>query len=234
MFTSTELKRKAAEAALRFIEKKIDSSIILGVGTGSTTDYFIDGLSRLKGKLHGAVASSKRSAERLIKRGLTVIDLNRVKKIPVYIDSADEIDPKLHMIKGGGGALTREKIVASIAQRFICIADDSKLVKKLGSFPLPIEVVPMASASVARYLIRLGGHPHLRRGFTTDNGNVILDVSGLDITDSVDLEAVINNLAGVVTCGIFAMRGADTAFLATQSGINTLHSARETNGEALR
>ncbi len=229
MLTQQELKQQAADAALKFIEQVADSSVVIGVGTGSTADLFIDGLARFKGRLRGAVASSDRSAARLTLHGLAVLDLNQVQTLPIYVDGADEIDPRLHMIKGGGGALTREKIVASVAQRFICIADDSKLVERLGQFPLPVEVIPMARAAVARALVRLGGQPRWREGFITDNGNIVLDVSGLDIADAPALEAIINNLPGVVTCGLFSMRGADVALLATQNGIRTLER-KEKNG----
>ncbi|OGA69569.1 MAG: ribose 5-phosphate isomerase A, partial [Betaproteobacteria bacterium RIFCSPLOWO2_12_FULL_65_14] len=167
-------------------------------------------------------ASSERSAARLRKHGVRVLDLNSVDEIPVYVDGADEITERLHMIKGGGGALTREKIVAAVARKFVCIADESKLVLVLGGFPLPVEVVPMARAYVARELVKLGGRPKLREGFTTDNGNVILDVSGLRILDPVELEAAINNITGVVTNGLFARRGADILLLGTNSGVRTI------------
>ncbi|CUK15878.1 Ribose-5-phosphate isomerase A [Achromobacter ruhlandii] len=168
------------------------------------------------------MASSERSAARLAGHGLKVLDLNDVTSMPIYVDGADEIDANLHMIKGGGGALTREKIVASVADRFICIADESKLVDVMGKFPLPIEVIPMAREAVARAMTAMGGQPRLREGFVTDNGNIILDVSGLSITDATGLEARINNLPGVVTCGLFAIAGADVALLATQGGIRRL------------
>ena len=192
------------------------------MGTGSTADLFIDGLARFKGRIGGTVASSERSAARLAGHGLKVLDLNDVTSMPLYVDGADEIDANLHMIKGGGGAQTREKIVASVAERFVCIVDESKLVQVLGKFPLPIEVIPMARESVARAMVALGGQPRLREGFVTDNGNVILDVAGLSITDAPGLEARVNNLAGVVTCGLFAIAGADVALLATQDGIRRL------------
>ncbi|CUJ76432.1 Ribose-5-phosphate isomerase A [Achromobacter sp. 2789STDY5608633] len=192
------------------------------MGTGSTADLFIDGLARFKGRIGGTVASSERSAARLAGHGLKVLDLNDVTSMPIYVDGADEIDANLHMIKGGGGAQTREKIVASVADRFVCIVDESKLVEVMGKFPLPIEVIPMARESVARAMVALGGQPRLREGFVTDNGNVILDVAGLSITDAPGLEARVNNLAGVVTCGLFAIAGADVALLATQNGIRRL------------
>lgn len=225
MLTQQELKQQAADAALEFVEQVLGPDVVIGVGTGSTADLFIDGLARFKGRLRGAVASSERSAARLAAHGLTVLDLNDVPSMPIYVDGADEIDASLHMIKGGGGALTREKIVASVAQRFICIADESKLVERLGKFPLPVEVIPMAREAVAHALSALGGKPVLRAGFTTDNGNVILDVSGLNIVDAPVLEATINNLPGVVTCGLFAIGGADVALLATQQGIRRLERA---------
>ena len=195
---------------------------IIGVGTGSTADLFIDGLAAYKGRIRGTVASSERSAARLASHGLAVFDLNDVESMPLYVDGADEIDSRLHMIKGGGGALTREKIVASVAQQFVCIADESKLVAQLGKFPLPVEVIPMACAAVARRLAAMGGKPILREGFTTDNGNQILDVHGLAITDALSMEAEINDIPGVVTCGLFALSGADVALLATQNGIRRL------------
>ena len=225
MLTQQELKQQAADAALEFVEQVLGPDVVIGVGTGSTADLFIDGLARFKGRLRGAVASSERSAARLAVHGLTVLDLNDVPSMPIYVDGADEIDASLHMIKGGGGALTREKIVASVAQRFICIADESKLVERLGKFPLPVEVIPMAREAVARALSALGGKPILRAYFTTDNGNVILDVSGLNIVDAPVLEANINNLPGVITCGLFALAGADVALLATQQGIRRLERA---------
>jgi ribose 5-phosphate isomerase A len=222
MLSQQELKQQAADAALEIVEQIAGPDVILGVGTGSTADIFIDGLARFKGRLRGTVASSERSAARLAGHGLAVFDLNQVEHMPIYVDGADEIDAHLHMIKGGGGAQTREKIVASVADRFICIADESKLVERLGAFPLPVEVIPMAAAAVARTLVRLGGRPAVRAGFTTDNGNVILDVSGLTIADAPGLETYVNNLPGVVTCGLFSIPGADLALLATQNGIRRL------------
>lgn len=222
MLTQQELKQQAADAALELVEQVAGPDVIIGVGTGSTADLFIDGLARFKGRIGGTVASSERSAARLAGHGLKVLDLNDVASMPLYVDGADEIDANLHMIKGGGGAQTREKIVASVAERFVCIVDESKLVQVLGKFPLPIEVIPMARESVARAMVALGGQPRLREGFVTDNGNIILDVAGLSITDAPGLEARINNLAGVVTVGLFAIAGADVALLATQSGIRRL------------
>ncbi|ANN67766.1 ribose-5-phosphate isomerase RpiA [Bordetella bronchialis] len=222
MLSQQELKQQAAAAALEVVDQVAGPDVIIGVGTGSTADLFIDGLARFKGRLRGTVASSERSAARLSALGIAVLDLNDVEHMPIYVDGADEIDGRLHMIKGGGGAQTREKIVASVADRFVCIADESKLVERLGAFPLPVEVIPMARAAVARKLAALGGQPRLREGFITDNGNVILDVAGLRIDDAPALELHINNLPGVVTCGLFTQPGADVALLATQNGIRRL------------
>jgi ribose 5-phosphate isomerase A len=216
--TQEELKRAVAREAI----KHVVTGAVLGVGTGSTADCFIDELAAIKDKIPGAVASSERSAARLRKHGITVLELNSVDDIPVYVDGADEITGRLHMIKGGGGALTREKIVAAAARKFVCIADESKLVLVLGEFPLPVEVITMARAYVARELAKLGGQPKLREDFTTDNGNVILDVSGLRIFDPVALETAINNITGVVTNGLFARRGADVLLLGTDSGVRTM------------
>ncbi len=226
MLSQQELKQQAADAALAFVEELAAPDVVIGVGTGSTADLFIDGLAAYKGRIRGTVASSERSAARLAGHGLQVFDLNDISFMPIYVDGADEIDDHLHMIKGGGGALTREKIVASVADKFICIADESKLVTELGKFPLPVEVIPMAREEVARQLRRLGGQPQLRAGFTTDNGNVILDVHGLRIVEAQSLEKVINNIPGVVTCGLFALRGAEVALLATQSGVRRLDKPR--------
>jgi len=222
MLTQQALKQQAADAALDVIEPWLGPEVVIGVGTGSTADLFIDGLARFKDRLRGTVASSERSAARLKSHGLPVFDLNEVATMPVYVDGADEIDAHLSMIKGGGGALTREKIVASVAERFVCIADESKLVSVLGAFPLPVEVIPMARASVARALAKMGGQASLRADFVTDNGNVILDVAGLDLNDPIQVETCINDLPGVVTCGLFALRGADVALLATQNGVRRL------------
>lgn len=222
MLSQQELKQQAADAALELVEQVAGPDVIIGVGTGSTADLFIDGLARFKGRIGGTVASSERSAARLAGHGLKVLDLNDVASMPIYVDGADEIDANLHMIKGGGGAQTREKIVASVADRFVCIVDESKLVEVMGKFPLPIEVIPMAREAVARAMTAMGGLPRLREGFVTDNGNIILDVAGLSITDAPGLEARVNNLPGVVTCGLFAIAGADVALLATQNGIRRL------------
>ncbi|GAA4328222.1 ribose-5-phosphate isomerase RpiA [Pigmentiphaga soli] len=226
MLSQQQLKQQAADAALAFVEEVAAPDVVIGVGTGSTADLFIDGLAAYRGRIRGTVASSERSAARLAGHGLAVFDLNDVASMPIYVDGADEIDDHLHMIKGGGGALTREKIVASVAERFICIADESKLVENLGAFPLPVEVITMAREAVARALRLLGGQPRLRAGFTTDNGNVILDVHGIRIAEPKGLEKVINDIPGVVTCGLFALRGADVALLATQNGVRRLDKPR--------
>lgn len=222
MLSQQALKQQAADAALEYIAPLLTPDAVIGVGTGSTADLFIDGLARFRGTFRGAVASSERSAKRLTDLGIQVLDLNEIQSMPVYVDGADEINAQLHMIKGGGGALTREKIVASVAKQFVCIADESKLVDVLGRFPLPIEVLPIAREAVARMAISLGGNPVLRAGFVTDNGNQILDVSGLSISDPSVLESALNNVPGVVTNGLFAIHPADVALLATQSGIRRL------------
>ncbi len=213
-----ELKQAVARAALAYVEE----GRLVGVGTGSTARLFIDALAEMKARIAGAVASSEDTRMRLERHGIRVVDLNTVSDLPVYIDGADEITAEMHMIKGGGGALTREKIVAAVARKFVCIADASKWVDVLGRFPLPIEVIPMAQAHAERALVDLGGRPVLRQGFVTDNGNLILDVHGLQILDPVDLEGRINQLAGVVTCGLFARRPADVCLLGTENGVVTL------------
>ncbi len=219
--TQDELKQAAAEAALAFVPE----GCIVGVGTGSTANYFIDGLGRMKSSIRGAVASSEASARRLAGHGIALFDLNDITELPVYVDGADEIDASLAMIKGGGGALTREKIVAAVADRFVCICDESKQVNMLGRFPLPVEVIPMARAQVMRSLAALGGRPVLREGFVTDNGNVIIDVHGLQIAAPTDLERELNQIVGVVTNGLFAQRGADVLLVSTASGVREI-SAR--------
>jgi len=220
--TQDELKQAVAQAAADYVAQHAPGGSIIGVGTGSTANFFIDALAPLKDRYKGAVASSEATRKRLEGHGFTVLDLNDVDDIPVYVDGADEIDAGLNMIKGGGGALTREKIVAAVARTFVCIADDSKLVDTMGSFPLPVEVIPMACAHVARQLAKLGGTPVLRQGFVTDNGNLILDVKGLRITDPKVLEAEINQITGVVTNGLFALRPANVLLLGTSAGVKTI------------
>jgi len=216
--THEEMKKAAAEAALNYI----DNGDVVGVGTGSTANYFIDALGRIKGKIDGAVASSEATAERLRALGIVVLNLNDTGDLPVYVDGADETTRHLHLIKGGGGALTREKIVAGASDKFICIADRSKLVDVLGEFPLPVEVIPMAQSLVARRLAGLGGQPVLRRDFITDNGNIILDVKGLTILEPAVLESEINQLPGVVTVGIFAIRPASVLLLGNETGVDLI------------
>ena len=216
--TQDELKQASARAAMHYVVE----GAIIGVGTGSTANYFIDELGRIRDRIRGAVASSEASAQRLAGHGIPVLDLNDVEDIPVYVDGADEITHERAMIKGGGGALTREKIVAAVAKKFVCVADETKLVARLGKFPLPVEVTPMAREYVARELKALGGKPQLRQGFTTDNGNIILDVRELAIDDPAGLEAQINHIVGVVTNGLFARRGADVLLLATAGGVKTI------------
>jgi len=215
------LKQAVAEAAIQYIDPWLTTDAVIGVGTGSTADFFIDALCLQRHRFKAAVASSERTATRLRAGGVTVLELNDVVSMPVYVDGADEINPRLEMIKGGGGALTREKIVASVAQRFVCIVDGSKEVDVLGRFALPIEVLGMAVAAVMRLARELGGDPRVRNGFLTDNGNPIVDVSGLKITDPVGLETRLNQTPGVVTNGIFALRRADVALVATQMGVVT-------------
>ena len=216
--TQDELKRAVAKEAIKYVVE----DAIVGVGTGSTADCFIDELGKIKHRIEGAVASSQKTADRLKSLGIRVVDLNSVNELPVYIDGADEITEHLAMIKGGGGALTREKIVAAVAQKFVCIADESKLVGVLGKFPLPLEVIPMARSHVGRELVRLGGQPALRQGYTTDNGNLILDVWNLSILKPMELETEINNITGVVSNGLFAQRGADVLLLGTAAGVKTI------------
>ena len=216
--TQDEQKRAVAQAAIQHVL----AGSIVGVGTGSTANYFIDELAKIRHKIKGAVASSEATAQRLKGQGIEVMDLNSVNDLPLYIDGADEVTEHLHMIKGGGGALTREKIVAAVARKFVCVADQSKLVDILGEFPLPVEVVPMARSYVAREISRIGGQPMLRQGFTTDNGNVILDVRGLKILNPVELETALNQITGVVTNGLFARRCADVLLLGTDSGVRTI------------
>ena len=213
-----DLKRAVAQAAITYVP----TDCIVGVGTGSTANFFIDELGKIKHKLRAAVASSEASAKRLQGHGIEVVSLNDAGTLPVYVDGADEITRHLHMLKGGGGALTREKIVAAASKKFVCLCDSSKLVDVLGKFPLPIEVIPMARSYIARELVKLGGQPKLREGFTTDNGNIILDVHGLQIMNPVELESILNELPGVVTNGLFARRGADVLLLGTPDGVQTI------------
>lgn len=221
--TIDEQKKQAALAAADYLtEQWVENDWVVGVGTGSTANFFIDALAKLKGRFDAAVSSSDISTRRLQAAGIQVLELNAVGPIPIYIDGADESNRQLQLIKGGGGALTREKIVAAAAERFVCIADESKLVDQLGRFPLPIEVIPMARSYVARRCLQLGGQPVWREGFTTDNGNLILDVHGLDLAQPQEQEQLINNIAGVVTVGLFAQRPADLLLLAGKNGVQTL------------
>jgi ribose 5-phosphate isomerase A len=221
-FEQDQLKKMAAQAAIEYVTPHLNTEMILGIGTGSTADLFIDALGSLQPNFKGAVASSDRSAARLKNVGITVFDLNEVSSIRFYIDGADEINSNLDMLKGGGGALTREKIVASVAQQFICIVDQSKCVETLGQFPLPIEVIELSVQAVMRWAIAQGGQPDIRTNFKTDNGHPIIDVSGLKITHPKDFESMLDHVAGVVTHGIFALRGADVAFIASPHGVEML------------
>ncbi|MCU7851282.1 MAG: ribose-5-phosphate isomerase RpiA [Candidatus Thiodiazotropha sp. (ex Monitilora ramsayi)] len=215
--TADELKQQAAKAALEYVNDGI-----IGVGTGSTVNHFIDYLATVKGKIDGAVSSSDASTEKLKSHGIPVLDLNATGELEVYIDGADESDHYLNLIKGGGGALTREKIIAGASKKFVCIADESKRVDILGTFPLPVEVIPMARSHVARQLVKLGGTPVWRENFITDNGNVILDVHNMEIMKPIEMEQKINAIAGVVTTGIFALRGADVLILGSEEGPKTI------------
>ncbi len=216
--TPDDMKKMAAQAALDYV----GTGTVIGIGTGSTANHFIDSLAAIKHRIDGTVASSEASAKRLKAHGIPVLELNSVDELSLYIDGADESNRHLHLIKGGGGALTREKIVAAASRKFICIADESKLVDILGTFPLPVEVIPMARSYVARELVKHGGQPVYREGFTTDNGNIILDVHNMQIMEPVRLEEELNNIAGVVTVGIFARRPADVLLLGTRDGVKTL------------
>jgi ribose 5-phosphate isomerase A len=222
VMTQDQLKQAVAQAAVDFIRPRLDGKSIVGVGTGSTANCFIDALAKIRFDFDGAVASSEATAERLKSHGIPVYDLNSVAELEFYVDGADESDAHLQLIKGGGGALTREKIVAAVAKTFVCIADESKLVERLGAYPLPVEVLPMARSHVARELVKLGGDPVYREGFVTDNGNLILDVHNLLIGDAVALEQQINNIVGVVTNGLFAARPADLLLLGTSEGVRRL------------
>ena len=217
-----QLKEMVAREAL----KHVVEDAIIGVGSGSTVFKFIDALATMKNRIDGAVAASEASAARLKSHGIRVVDLNSVNELAVYIDGADEVTDNLYMIKGGGGALTREKITAAVARKFVCICDASKLVPVLGKFPLPVEVIPMARSYVAREIVKMGGHPRLREGFTTDNGNVVLDCHGMTLLDPPRTESELNQLAGVVTNGIFARRPADVLLLAEASGVRTVAARR--------
>jgi ribose 5-phosphate isomerase A len=217
--TQNDKKKAAAQAALKYIE----DGAIVGVGTGSTVNYFIDALADVKDKIQGAVSSSDASTKRLEALGIEVFDLNSVDKFDIYVDGADEITQHKHMIKGGGAALTREKIVAAVGKKFICIIDDTKKVPILGKFPLPVEVIPMARSYVAREIVKLGGDPSYRQGVITDNGNVILDVHNLTILNPVELERQLNAIVGVVTNGLFADRGADIVLIGTNNGVETVN-----------
>ena len=220
--TQDDMKRAAARMALRYVV----TDAWIGVGSGSTAEFFIDELAALKQRIKGAIASSVRSAERLKAHGIEVEDLNNVADLPVYVDGADEVTERGAMIKGGGGALTREKIVAAVARSFVCVVDQTKVVPVLGKFPLPVEVIPMARSYVARQLLLLGGRPGWRMGFTTDNGNAILDVHGLNLTNPVEMEARIRSIAGVVTVGIFAQRGADVILVGGEQGVTEVKPRR--------
>ena len=219
-----QLKSDAADAAVQLIQANLDYDSVVGVGTGSTVNFFIDALAKIKGHFRAAVSSSEASSARLREHGIKVLDLNDVSEIDFYIDGADEANDHLHLIKGGGAALTREKIVAAVAKEFICIADESKVVGVLGDFPLPVEVIPMARSYVARKLAGLGGMPVYREGVVTDNGNHILDVRNLKIENPLEIERVINNITGVVTNGLFAMRPANVLLLGTKDGVKTMRA----------
>ncbi|UTW10975.1 ribose-5-phosphate isomerase RpiA [Marinobacterium rhizophilum] len=220
--TQDEMKQAVARAALDYIKGGLKDDSIVGVGTGSTANFFIDELATIKHQFEAAVASSEATAERLRAHGIPVYDLNAVAGLDTYVDGADEFDAGLSLVKGGGGALTREKIVAAASKEFVCIVDASKQVPVLGAFPLPVEVIPMARSLVARELVRLGGQPELREGFVTDNGNLILDVYNLEIREPRAFEAELNNIVGVVTNGLFARRGADVVLMGTREGVETI------------
>ena len=222
--TQDELKQAVADAALAYIKPKLEDDTVLGIGTGSTANLFIDALGAISGQINATVASSEASAERLKSHGIPVYDLNAVDQVDFYIDGADESNRALQLIKGGGAALTREKIVTAVAKEFICIADESKLVGTLGAFPLPVEVIPMARSHVARELVKLGGDPVYREGVVTDNGNVILDVHNFSIPHPLAPEAKINGITGVVTNGLFALKPADVLLLGTATGVETLYA----------
>lgn len=223
--TQAELKQAVARAAIDYIAPKLQPTSIVGVGTGSTSNFFIDMLGELKDRFAGTVASSEASATRLRNLGIAVLDCNEITEAVVYVDGADETNDRLHLIKGGGAALTREKIVRAVSKEFVCIADESKWVDVLGKFPLPVEVIPMAREYVARELTKLGGRPVYRQGVVTDNGCHILDTHDLRITDALSLENTINQITGVVTVGLFAAKPADVLLLGTSTGVKTIHAA---------
>jgi len=225
-------KQAVARAARDYVAANLTAGAVIGVGTGSTANCFIDELATIKDRFAAAVASSEASAARLRHHGITVVDLNEVEQIPIYVDGADEVDAALMMVKGGGGALTREKIVAAVATTFVCVCDETKRVATLGRFPLPLEVIPMARAHVARAIRALGGEPRLRAGFTTDNGNQIVDVHGLVISDPRRMERSLNDIVGVVANGLFALRGADLLLLATAQGVESLRPLRSATRSA--
>ncbi|HEY6130690.1 MAG TPA: ribose-5-phosphate isomerase RpiA [Halioglobus sp.] len=220
--TQDELKQAVADAALAYIQPRLEHNTVVGIGTGSTANLFIDALASIKGSINATVASSEASAQRLKSHNIPVYELNTVDQVDFYVDGADESNHSLQLIKGGGAALTREKILAAVALEFICIADESKLVHSLGKFPLPVEVIPMARSHVARQLVKLGGDPVYREGVVTDNGNVILDVYNFSIPQPLAMEEKINNITGVVTNGLFALRPADVLLLGTREGVKTL------------
>lgn len=222
--TQDELKKAVAKAAIDYIAPRLERDSVIGVGTGSTANFFIDMLAEHKNEFDGAVASSEATAERLKSHGIPVYDLNSAGELEFYVDGADETNERLELIKGGGAALTREKIVAAVAKTFICIADDSKMVGILGSFPLPVEVIPMARSHVGREIVTLGGDPVYREGVVTDNGNIIIDIHNMDISQPIRVEEQLNNIVGVVTNGLFARRRADLLLLGTKDGVKTISS----------
>src|SRR5690554_3315044 len=220
--TQDELKKAVAKAAVDYIAPRLERDSVVGVGTGSTANFFIDMLAELKNEFDGAVASSEATAERLKSHGIPVYDLNSAGELEFYVDGADEVNERLELIKGGGGALTREKVVAEVAKTFICIADESKRVDILGEFPLPVEVLPMARSHVGRQIVKLGGDPVYREGVTTDNGNIIIDIHNMDLSRPIDAEERLNQIVGVVTNGLFARRPADLLLLGTADGVKTI------------
>lgn len=222
--TQDELKKAVAKAAIDHIAPRLERDSVIGVGTGSTANFFIDMLAELKNEFDGTVASSEATAERLKSHGIPVYDLNSTSELEFYVDGADETNERLELIKGGGAALTREKIVAAVAKTFICIADDSKMVGILGGFPLPVEVIPMARSHVGREIVKLGGDPVYREGVVTDNGNIIIDVHNMDISQPIRIEEQLNNIVGVVTNGLFARRRADLLLLGTKDGVKSISS----------